>query len=237
MSQSATLVSELTRMPASARAASRWAREAEFSGSLMCRMPARSAGSRRARAARGSSAPTASTQGSRMTGRCSMPRTGPPMVIQARSRSSAARASKQLRLEFSVWNSRLTSGWRRRKVTTASDMKCRTVVAPVVTRTVPPSPRTRSSTRRRAPSSPAMPSAAAAWRMRPASVGTTPRAWRSRRPVPVRFSRRRTCWLTADWVQPRSRATALRLPARQTATNTRRSSRVTRSKVSLGAGE
>lgn len=224
-------------MPDSAKAASRWAREAEFLGSRMWRMSARSAGSMRGRAARGSSAPTASTQGSSMTGRSSMPRTGPPMVIQARSRSSQARASRQLRIEFSVWNSRITSGWRRRKVTTASDMKCRTVVAPVVTRTVPPPPRTRSSTRRRAPSSPAMPSAAAPWRMRPASVGTTPRAWRSRRLAPVCFSRRRTCWLTADWVQPRSRATALRLPARQTATNTRRSSRVMRPKLSLGGGE
>ncbi len=224
-------------MPDSARAASRWEREAEFSGSRMWRMPARSAGVRAARPARGSSAPTASTQGSSMTGRCSMPRTGAPMVIQARSRSPAARASKQLRLEFSVWNSRLTSGWSRRKETTASDMKCRTVVAPVVTRTVPPPPRTRSSTRRSAPSRPAMPSAAAAWTMRPASVGTTPRACRSRRLVPVCFSRRRTCWLTADWVQPRSRATALRLPARQTATNTRRSSRVMRPKIFLGRGE
>ncbi|OKI60547.1 hypothetical protein AMK15_22415 [Streptomyces sp. MJM1172] len=230
VSQSATLVSELIRMPRPAKAASRWAREAEFPGSRMCRMPVRSAGSTRVRTARGSSAPTASTQGRFMTGRCSMPRTGRPMVIQARSRSSAASASKQLRLEFSVWNSRLTRGCRRRKVTTASDMKCRTDVAPVVTRTEPPSPRTRSSSRRRAPSRPEMPSAAAAWRIRPASVGTTPRAWRSSRPVPVSFSRRRMCWLTADWVRPRSRATALRLPARHTATKTRRSSRVTGSR-------
>lgn len=234
MSQSATLVSERIRMPNSAKAESRWARDAERSGSRTCRMPARSAGSIRRRAARGSSAPTASTQGSSITGRCSIPRTGPPMVIQARSRSSAASASKQLRLEFSVWNSRLTLGWRRRKLTTASDMKCRTVVAPVVTRTAPPSPRTRSPRRRRAPSRPAMPSAAAAWRMRPASVGTTPRAWRSSRSAPVSFSSRRMCWLTAGWVQPRSRATALRLPARHTATKTRRSSSVMNPKLSLG---
>lgn len=75
-----------------------------------------------------------------MTGRCSMPRAGVPVVIQARSDSPAARALKQPRLEFSVRNSSLTWGWARRKRTTASDMKWRTVVAPVVIRTVPPSP-------------------------------------------------------------------------------------------------
>jgi hypothetical protein len=39
-----------------------------------------------------------------------MPRTGSPTVIQARSRLLARRASKQLRLEVSVWNSRLALG-------------------------------------------------------------------------------------------------------------------------------
>ncbi|CAM5397829.1 hypothetical protein SGLAM104S_01029 [Streptomyces glaucescens] len=108
----------------------------------------------------------------------------------------------------------------------ASAMKCRTVVAPVATRTEPVSPPARSRSRRSARSRPAMPSAAAASSTRPAAVGTTPRGRRSSRLTPVSRSSRLTCWLTADWVHPRSRATALRLPARHTATNTRRSSSV-----------
>ncbi|CAK7288190.1 conserved hypothetical protein [Streptomyces misionensis JCM 4497] len=226
VSQSATLVSELPRMPSSAKAASRRMPEVEFCGSRMRLIPARSATSIRDRAASGSSARTASTHGSSTTVRCSMPRTGPPMVTQARSSLSATSASKQLRLEVSVWNSRLTLGWRCRKATIASDMKCRTVVPPVVTRTVPLSPLTRSPRRRSARSSPAMPSAAASRSTRPASVGTTPRGWRSSRLTPVSRSSRFTCWLTADCVRPSSRATALRLPARHTATKTRRSSKV-----------
>src|SRR6266567_1468398 len=63
--------------------------------------------------------------------------------------------------------------------------------------------------------------------MRPAAVGATPRGWRSIRARPVSRSRRLTCWLTADWVQDRVRATALRLPVSYTVMNTRRSSSVT----------
>src|SRR6516164_7434988 len=42
------------------------------------------------------------------------------------------------------------------------------------------------------------------------------------------------CWLTADWVQHSVRATALRFPVSYTVMNTRRSSRVTTPKLSLG---
>src|SRR5215472_12847691 len=42
------------------------------------------------------------------------------------------------------------------------------------------------------------------------------------------------CWLTADWVQHSVRATALRFPVSYTLMNTRRSSRVTTPKLSLG---
>lgn len=162
------------------------------------------------------------------------PRTGAAIVIHARSAPPAASAATQPRLEFSVWNSRLTCGYRSRNATTAADMKCRTVVAPVVTRTEPPSPRARSRSRRSAWSTPPMPSAAAPRSSSPACVGTTPRGCRSTRLRPTSRSSRLTCWLTADCVQPSSRATALRLPARQTATNTRRSSRVMRVKLTLG---
>ncbi len=212
MSQSATLVPVGSVTPSSPRWASRRAREVEFAGGVMTGPAASSAGSTRGRSASGSSARTARTQGRARTVRCSMPRTGSPRVIQARSRSLAARASKQPLLEATVWNSRLTRGQRLRKPTTASAMKCRTVVAPVVIRTVPASPRACSRSRRTARSMPPMPSAAAACRTRPAWVGTTPRACRSRRLTPNSFSRRLTCWLTADCVQVRSRATALRLP-------------------------
>lgn len=123
MSQSATLVSKTARMPDSRSQWSRWEREVEFPGSPTMRMPSRSAGAMDGFAARGCSALTARTQGSSTTGRCSMPRTGSPIVIQARSTRPAATAPQQPRLEFSVSNSRLTCGNRRRKSTTASDMK------------------------------------------------------------------------------------------------------------------
>jgi len=43
------------------------------------------------------------------------------------------------------------------------------------------------------------------------------------------------CWLTAGWVRDMARATALRFPVSYTAMNTRRSSRVTLPKLSLGS--
>jgi isopenicillin N synthase-like dioxygenase len=56
--------------------------------------------------------------------------------------------------------------------------------------------------------------------------GVGERRWRSTRTRPVSFSSLLMCWLTADCVQPRARATALRLPLSYTLMNTRRSSSV-----------
>ncbi|ARZ68722.1 hypothetical protein SMD11_3078 [Streptomyces albireticuli] len=147
-------------------------------GGLMSRVRARSSAARAASAASGSSARTASTHSRLMTGRCStpwVPAASSVIVTQARSTAPVRSASRQRWLERSVWNSSPTSGYSRQNSFMAAPRKLRMVVAPVAMTTPPPCPvRSSSSSRRPSPSA-VSPSEAARWRIRPASVGATPR--------------------------------------------------------------